>query len=171
MSHIAFQYAEALFQLAHEEDRVESLHAHYQALSEGLDEDIRRFLRHPKIGKNDKKEILAQAVDDSLLRHFLFVLVDNVRIDLLDDCLHELTTIINNQNRVMDVTVHSQHALSSADLKTLQANIGKKHNRTVRLENVVDPSIIGGIRIEYEGHVLDQTINHYLHALKHNLTK
>lgn len=171
MSYVAFQYAEALFQLAFEEDRVTELQQAYKALIEGLDDDIRRFLRHPKVTKNDKKEILGQVVDDTLLRHFLFVLIDNVRIDLLEDCLSELNAIINHQNKVMDVTVYSKQPLRSDDMKALQANIGKKHNRTVRLENVVDPSIIGGIRIEYEGHVLDQTINHYLHALKHNLTK
>ena len=72
---------------------------------------------------------------------------------------------------MMSAFVYSGVALEDSEMKQLQDNLGKKHNRNVTLENVVDPSILGGIKIEFEGNVLDQTINHYLHSLKSSLTK
>lgn len=171
MSYVAFQYAEALFALAHEEHQLDTVQQTYQQFLDGMDQDIIKFLNHPKITRQEKKDVLSNAVDHTIFRHFLFVLIDNGRIDLLDDCHHELMAIIDAQNKQMEVVVYSPKKMTKAELDQLQTNIGQKHNRKVRISNVIDTSILGGIRIEYEGHVLDQTINHYLHALKSDLSK
>ena len=71
----------------------------------------------------------------------------------------------------MNVTVYSGKKLTDSDLSKLKSNLNKKHNRTIELENLIDESIIGGIRIEYEGMVLDDTINNYLQSLKSNLVR
>ena len=171
MSYVAFQYAEALFALASETDQVGELQQVYKAFLDAQDKDIEVFLNHPKIKHIEKKEVLKQSVQHPLFLHFLYVLIDNARMDVLSDVYHELTTIINNQNKVMNATVYSKQALTKTELENLQTSIGKKHQRTVTLVNVVDPTIIGGLRVEYEGHVLDQTINNYLHSLQNDLSK
>jgi F-type H+-transporting ATPase subunit delta len=171
MSYVAFQYAEALFSLSREEHQLTEVEQAYRQFLDGLDKDIMKFLNHPKITRQSKKDVLAEAVNQTVFKHFLYVLLDNARIDLLEDCYEEFTTIINDQNKSMKVVVYSQQEMTTTELDKLQHNIGKKHNRKVSISNVVDRSILGGIRIEYEGHVLDQTINHYLHALKSDLSK
>lgn len=171
MSYVAFQYAEALFSLAQEANQVESLQQVYQAFLDAHDHDVRVFLNHPKIKKSEKKDVIAKAVDHPLFVNFMYVLIDNSRMDIVEDVFAEYNTIINNQNKLMDATVYSKQALTKTELENLQTSIGKKHQRTVTLKNVVDPSILGGVRIEYEGHVLDQTINNYLHSLQNDLSK
>jgi F-type H+-transporting ATPase subunit delta len=171
MSYVAFQYAEALFSLSVEEKQLENVYANFQAFVQAQDEDIYSFLSHPKVSKKDKKEALSKAIDNTLVKNFMNVLIDNSRVELLEDCFNEFKKIYDNQHKVMIVFVYSGVALDDKEMKQLQENLGKKHNRNVTLENVVDPSIIGGIKIEFEGNVLDQTINHYLHSLKSSLTK
>lgn len=171
MSYVAFQYAEALFSLSVEEKQVEDVYKNFDAFVQAQDEDIYSFLTHPNVSKTDKKEVLSKVVDHTLVRNFLNVLIDNSRIELLEDCFNEFKTIYDNQNKVMSVVVYSGVKMQDNELKQLQDNLSKKHNRNVTLNNVVDPSILGGIKIEYEGNVLDQTINHYLHSLKSSLTK
>jgi F-type H+-transporting ATPase subunit delta len=171
MSYVAFQYAEAVFALALEANKVEELIKEYDQFRQSIDHEIELFLTHPKIKKQDKKDVLSKTINDSLLAHFVFVLIDNNRIDLLHDIYEELLTIYNNQNKLMNAIVYSQKALPISDLNKLKNNLGMKHNRKVKLENIVDPTIIGGLRIEYEGQVLDETINNYLQKLKQNLTK
>lgn len=171
MSYVAFQYAEALFALAVEEGEVTTVTDTYQAFLDAKDHDVTTFLNHPKVHKQDKKDVLKKAVKNTVFLHFLYVLIDNQRIDLIDDCFDEYVKIVNNQDKVMDVTVYSQNPLTKEELVSLQQSIGKKHSRKVRLENVIDGSILGGIRIEYEGHILDQTINNYLHSLRNDLTR
>ena len=171
MSYVGFQYAEALFALANEENVLEEVAQAYQDFLSANDEEIILFMSHPKVHKKDKKAILEKAITTTLFRHFLNVLIDNSRIDLVSDIHDEFTKIIDHQNKVMNAVVYSNRALDEKEMKKLQENLSKKHNRKVLLENRVDTTILGGLRIEYEGYVLDDTINNYLTSLKANLTK
>lgn len=171
MGYVAFQYAEALFSLALEEKQVDNVMSSFEAFVEAQNDEITKFLSHPKVSKKDKKEVVGKVIANSLFKNFVFVLIDNSRIDYLNDCLSEFKVINDNQNKVMNATVYSKELLPISDLNKLKNNLGMKHNRKVKIENIVDPSIIGGLRIEYEGHVLDETINNHLQTLKNNLTK
>ena len=171
MSYVAFQYAEALYSLALEKNQVAAVKKDYMSFAEALDEEIYQFLNHPKISKKDKKVIIDKVVDNTLVKHFVSVLIDNARIDLLTDALEEFTKIVNNQNKVLEVKAFSGTKLTDAQAKQIIANLSKKYNRKIELELIVDPAIVGGLRLEYEGNVHDDTINNYLHGLKANLTK
>ena len=171
MSYVAFQYAEALFALAVEEKQVNDVLSSFEAFVEAQDEDIEKFLSHPKVTKKDKKEVVGNAISNSLFKNFVFVLIDNSRIEYLDDCLSEFKVINDNQNKVMNAVVYSKELLPISDLNKLKNNLGMKHNRKVLIENIVEESIIGGLRIEFEGQILDETINSYLIELKNNLMK
>jgi F-type H+-transporting ATPase subunit delta len=171
MSYVAFQYAEALFSLAFEENRVEDIRSTFQQFIESQDEEISNFLNHPKVTTKAKKEIIGKVMEDSLFVNFVNVLLDNNRIDFIEDIYNEFNTIVDNQNKVMNAFVYSNRPLTKTELMKLNDNLSKKHNRTVKLENIVEPNIIGGLRVEFEGNVLDETINNYLQSLKRNLTK
>ncbi len=171
MNYIAFQYAEALFGLANESSQIEKIYSEFKVINESFDADIYKFLNHPKITKKDKKEIIANSIENDLLKRFVFVLIDNSRIEFLEDTLVEFEKMINNQNKVMIVQVFSNKKLSTEQSAQLVTNLELKHNRKIELENIVDRSIVGGLRIEFEGMILDDTINNYLHSLKANLTK
>ncbi len=171
MSYVAFQYAEALFSLAKETSQIEDVLTEFKVIKKAFDFEIYQFLVHPKIKKQDKKDLISKFVNNSLLRRFIFVLIDNSRIEILDDVLDEFEKLIDNQNKTMKVQVYSHKLLSPGQKKQLADNLAKKHNRKIELENIVDKSIVGGLRLEFEGMVLDDTINNYLNSLKANLTK
>jgi F-type H+-transporting ATPase subunit delta len=171
MSYLAFQYAEALFSLALDEDVLDDVQQEFTNFLDALDNDVMHFLKHPKVTKNEKKAVLDQVVKQSVFRHFLYVVIDNSRMQYMTDMHQEFTSIVHNQQNHMEATVYSPKPLTKTELANLEASIGKKHNRDVTLTNVVDSSIVGGLRVEYEGHVLDQTINHYLTNLQGALTK
>ncbi|MBN2605630.1 MAG: ATP synthase F1 subunit delta [Bacilli bacterium] len=171
MSYVASQYAEALFSMALDENSITQTLDSFQQFTNVIDADMTKFLNHPKITKNDKKKIVETTVTNHLVKHFIFVLIDNHRMDLLSDVLLELHKIIDNQNRVMKVQVFSKAILSEEQQKQLIQNLSKKHNREIELENIVDTTIVGGLRIEYDGMILDDTINNYLHSLQANLMK
>jgi F-type H+-transporting ATPase subunit delta len=171
MSYVASQYAEALFTMALEDNSIAQTLDSFQKFTNAIDADITKFLNHPKITKKDKKKIVEATVQNHLVKHFIFVLIDNHRIDLIHDVLLEFQKIIDNQNKVMKVQVFSKTTLSEQQQKQLIQNLSKKHNREIELENIVDKTIVGGLRIEYDGMILDDTINNYLHSLQANLMK
>lgn len=171
MSHIGLQYAEALFSLALEQDKVDAVHTAYGSFLAQLGEEERRFFLHPKVRSDDKKRIIGELGLVEPLPGFLYVLIDNNRFDLLEDIALELRTIIDSQHRLMRVTVYSRRALSQTEQERLTQQLSTKHNRKIELDNRIDPSILGGIRLEYDGHVWDDTINHRLQEMQSALRK
>jgi F-type H+-transporting ATPase subunit delta len=171
MSHIGLQYAEALFSLAFEQDKVEAVWSVYDTFLRRLQDEDRRFFLHPKVRSVDKKDVIGQLGLDEPFTSFLYVLIDNGRFDLLEDIAQELRTIIDSQQQLMRVTVYSKRELSQTEQDRLIEQLTTKHNRRIELEHRIDPTILGGIRLEYDGHVWDGTINHRLREMQSQLRK
>jgi F-type H+-transporting ATPase subunit delta len=171
MSYVAFQYAEALFSVALEQNKIEEIEREFSAFVSAYDEEIKHFLLHPKVTKQEKKDVLKQVTDTDIFRHFLYVLIDNSRFELLNDIYREFKSIRDKQNKLMEVSVYSPSSLTDIELSKIKDSLAKKHNRKIRINNIVDEHIVGGLRLEYEGHVFDETINHYLKSLTSDLMK
>jgi len=171
MSYVAFQYSEALFSLALEQNDLDNVLEEFNNFVEGIDKDIYKFLNHPKVTKDNKKDLMKEVVSNKLLLHFTYVLIDNLRIDLLEDILYDFKKLYDNQNKVLKVNAYMNKPLTKKQEENLIDSLKKKLNRNVELISIVDESIVGGMRVEYEGMVHDDTINNYLHSLKANLLK
>lgn len=66
-------------------------------------------------------------------------------------------------------TVRSARELSEADRERLGAVLGRQYGRDVRLRLVVDPELVGGIRIEIGDDVIDGTVSSRLDDARRRL--
>ena len=57
-------------------------------------------------------------------------------------------------------------ALTDAQNEKLCAKLGSITGKTIDLINRVDPSCIGGVRLDYDGKRLDDTVSHRLDAVR-----
>jgi ATP synthase F1 delta subunit len=62
--------------------------------------------------------------------------------------------------------VYSAVALSEERLDRLAAETGKLLGRNVRLDNLIDGSVIGGVKIYIEGKLIDASVRGRLDTLK-----
>lgn len=169
MSVLGFQYAEALFDLANEKKCVDKIKDNFGSFIEASSAELMDFMNHPKIQKSVKKEMIDDLKLEDLLTHFLYVVIDHDRYEYLHEIFEEYENIIHRQNQVMNVNVYSKKKLTKAEKERLISKLEKKHNRKIELKNIVDETIVGGLKVEYEGYVLDDTINNYLQNLKATL--
>ncbi len=169
MTGIAYQYALAVFSLAEETSRHEEFKQVLASFAESADEDMYKFFAHPKIERSQKIALLNETVSDTLLSNFLKVLVENDRFELLDAIVMAYQDILDNLHKVMQVTVFSKEKLSKENIAKIEAKLEKAYQRKVEFEFVIEDTIIGGIRIEFEGNVIDETINKQLDELKSSL--
>jgi F-type H+-transporting ATPase subunit delta len=56
-------------------------------------------------------------------------------------------------------TVHVARALSSADQERLASALGRQYGRAVHLNVVVDPAVLGGLKVEIGDDVIDGTVS------------
>lgn len=66
-------------------------------------------------------------------------------------------------------TVHSAQALTAAQRKQLQQTLSARYDAPVALNEVVDPSLLGGLRIQVGDDVIDGTVQARLAELRQKL--
>ncbi len=171
MSALSEQYAVALFELANEKNQLKDIQSVFSNVLNSFDDEDRRFFVHPNIHKDEKKAAIKALELPQLFNDFMNVIIDNHRFDSMRDIFVDFNDLIDRMNDVMYIRVYSKTKLNQTQLDNLKQSYEKKYQRKVMIEPHIDESIIGGLRFEYEGKVMDQTVNQTLSKLKHRLTK
>ncbi len=166
MTDIAKQYALAVFSLAIEQNKIEEFATGYKSFMDGATKEAEKFFAHPKITKMQKKELIDNTIKDKLLADFLKVVIDNDRFELVESIYYAFLDLVNNMNKIMEIKVFTNKKLKSDNLEKIKTKLGKSYQREIKVNEIIDEKIIGGIRIEYEGKVIDNTVNRYLQNLK-----
>ena len=170
MTDVERQYARAVFLLALERKEVDEVYSELKNFIKSLDTETRQFFLHPKIDKQDKQNVIEKAIKNQLLVNFLKVIIDNDRFDLLETISYAYLDLINELNETVEVHVFSNQALTDENINKIKNNLEQKLLKKVKITQTIDSSIIGGIRIVFQGKIIDQTINSSLEKMKQTLT-
>ena len=106
-----------------------------------------------------------------LLAQLAGYLVESKRTKELDLIVRDIEYNLAERGFV-NAAITSAYDLSAETKKVLEAFVKSKTNaKQVSLSSVVDPAILGGIKIATAGRELDQTVAHQLSVLKTRLKK
>ena len=169
MTDVEKQYARANFSLALEKNEVDKVYQEMFAFLQSTDLKTKEFFLHPKIAKKDKHEIIEKTLTNNLLVNFLKVLIDNDRFILLDNIVYAYLDLINEMNEVVEVKITTNTSLSKNNIEKIKKNLETKLLKKIKIIEELDETIIGGIRIEYLGNVIDETVNSSLENMKQSL--
>jgi len=107
----------------------------------------------------------------TLLNQLAAYLVESRRTKELDLIVRDIEFNLS-QKGVVQTTITSAFDLSAETKKALEAFVKSKTKATqVSLTSVVEPSVIGGVKISIPGRELDQTVAHKLTVLKTRFKK
>jgi len=135
------------------------------------DIEIVKFFKSPIISSNEKKRIIKEALrlDDGDFLYFLYVLVDNKRIDMIDNIYVDYCDLIDQKLNVGRFTVYTPTMLEEKIKSNIIIMLEKKYNKKVILDVIIDENLIGGIVIKYKNNVIDDSISFRLLDLKNQL--
>jgi F-type H+-transporting ATPase subunit delta len=167
---LAGRYASALFDLARESNAIDSVKKSLADLRAGLAEsaDLSALIGSPVIGRADAAkaiEAVAKAMKlDSLTAKFLGVLAENRRLADLPKMIDAFDAIVADHRGEVTAQVTSAHPLTSAQLKTLTANLKSRVGRDVTVAATVDPAILGGLVVQLGSQLIDGSIRTRLNS-------
>lgn len=170
---ISNQYALAIFDIAKEESNIDKTYELIELVDEYISNgDYNKLLNHPKISKSEKKnllnELFGKLVSENVI-NFLYVLIDNNRIDSFSNIVEEYKILKNLFNNIMEIKAYSASKLTKEKIESLEATLSKKYDSKISIINIVDKSIIGGVRLEFQGNVIDNSLKAKLEDLKLSL--
>ena len=92
-------------------------------------------------------------------------------VSKLDDLLDEFIEMCNESLGVKKGKLYSTKELSKEEIAKIESAFDSKLNIKVQLENIVDTSLIGGVRVVINDHVYDGSLKNQLESLKSSLKK
>jgi F-type H+-transporting ATPase subunit delta len=170
MEEIARVYAEALFDVAKEKDKLDRIHDELNQFAEAVegDRELQVFFFSPYFSSAEKREGLERAVSgsDPELLNFLELLIEKHRMPVIFRIRRQFEERWKEENRKLDVTVTSAVELEKEIVERIGDEIEKQTGRSVELTSSVDENILGGIVLQVGNMVLDASIRNRLEKLR-----
>ena len=176
MTEIGSVYGDALYELAKEEGLTESIGQQLRLLQDSFrqEPDFIRLLSAPNLTKAERCQIL----DDSFrgkvepyLLNFLKILTEKGYMRHFSDCTDAYTERYNLDNGILSVTAITAVPMNDDQKARLTEKLGRITGKKIALLSRVDPRVLGGIRLDYDGRRLDDTVSHRLDSIRDLLNK
>ena len=159
-----------MYDLALEEGLTESILQQLQIVKSCLDEEPQylELLSSAALSKAERCQLLQESMSalHPYLLNFLKILTEKGYMRRFADCQSTYQQCYYRDNNMLPVSAVTAIALSAQQSEKLQARLSELTGKTVLLSNKVDTSLLGGIRLDYDGKQIDDTIAHRLDSVR-----
>ena len=170
-------YGDALFEIAVEENRTDSLMEEISMVQAVLNEnsDFEKILMHPEIPKSKKLQVIEDVFKGKIsdaLTGFLRIVVTKGRYKDLPDIFAYFIARVKEYKKIGVAEVTSAVLLDEMQKQKIEQKLLETTRyQTMEIEYKVDESLIGGLMIRIGDRVVDSTIKSKLAALTAGLMK
>jgi F-type H+-transporting ATPase subunit delta len=173
MSVVDRVYANALFEAALEQDRLEPVRDELRQVVDAEAEvpELRELLRNPQLDPRARAAAIEDVFDggEELVRNFLLLLADKGRTDSLDEIAREYERLVAEHEGIVHAELTTAVELSDEEARKLLDRIEQASGRKVEATRSVDPDLIGGIVLQVGSHRLDASVRGRLDRLRREL--
>jgi F-type H+-transporting ATPase subunit delta len=173
MSVVDRVYANALFEAALEQDRLEPVRDELRQVVDAEAEvpELRELLRNPQLDPRARAAAIEDVFDggEELVRNFLLLLADKGRTDSLDEIAREYERLVAEHEGIVHAELTTAVELSDEEARKLLDRIEEASGRKVEATRSVDPDLIGGIVLQVGSHRLDASVRGRLDRLRREL--
>ncbi|MGI6644649.1 MAG: ATP synthase F1 subunit delta [Bacilli bacterium] len=172
----ALMYAQAIHSLAVEENEVEKI----KKIVNDFDVELMRepklldLLMTPSIQNEEKEKVvrtITKPYESNLFTNTILLLTKQRRISIYPEIAKEFNKLADETLQIKHGLVYSVNELDEKTLARIEESISKSIGFTVKLTNVIEPSIIGGIKVIVGDKIFDRTVTSQIDELKEVLKK
>jgi len=175
MEEIAQVYARALFEVAEEQDKLDTVKQQLDEFAAALHDnrEMAVFFFSPYFTAEEKKNGLHRAVEgaDPAVMNFLEVLVERHRMPAIFRIRTDFEALYDKSKKLMPVLVTSAVELDPATIESLGKRIGEQTGNEIELSSKVDPEILGGIVLRVGNFIMDASIRTRLEQLRREVAQ
>ena len=171
MTEVGNVYGLSLYQLAKDEALAKTIGEELSVLQEAFqaEPDFIRLLCSPNLTKAERCQILDDSFRGTVhpyVLNFLKILTEKGYMRYFSDCCDSFAALYNQDNGILPVTAVTAVALSDEQAEKLPAKLAHITGKHVELINRIDPSCLGGVRLDYDGQRLDDTVSHRMATIR-----
>jgi F-type H+-transporting ATPase subunit delta len=173
-SRAAIRYAKAIFEIAIEENAIENvfndMNVIYSLSNDSL--DFRNLLTNSQIKYQDKKNAILSLIESysGLTVKLIDLLINNKRVYIVNDIAKSFIQLYNRHNDIKEAVVITATPINKDLEEKILSKINVADIKSINLKNIVDPSILGGFIIRFDGKEYNASVKQNLNNLKTELT-
>lgn len=171
---VAKRYAKALFEVALGQGSVAQVEEELKGILQVIREnaDYGKLLEHPNISTDAKQQLLKQAFEGKVsaaVFNTVQLLVERGRVSVFEDLVDSYVKIANESLGQANATVYSTYPLKKEESHQIADRFGQLTGKRIRISNVVDASLIGGIQVRIGDRLYDGSLSGKLQRLQQAL--
>lgn len=171
---VANRYAQALFELAQEKQVLAEVSADLAELTKVIkgNPELLALLISPKLSEERKKQVVAEifANANQIVINILEILIEKKRVNEAIYLAESFSALAADVQGAAEATVYSTRELTAEERESISTTFAKRVGKqTLTITNEVDPSLVGGIRIQIGNHIFDNSVASKLNRLKREL--
>ncbi|KAJ1950822.1 ATP synthase F0 subcomplex subunit OSCP atp5 [Linderina macrospora] len=171
------KYATALFQAAAKTNELAAVESDLTKIEQVIAKEprVEELLGSPLLNKTAKEQLIESLGKKSdITNNFFQTLAENNRLSETRGVIAAYKSLMEAQRGVVSVKVTSAKELSAKDLKQVKDNLTKggliKDFKEVNVVNKVNPSLMGGMVVEFGDFTIDMSVSSRLAKLEKLLT-
>ncbi len=171
MTEVGNVYGEALYSLAKEEGLSQVILDQLKVLNSCFTQepDFLRLLNAPNLPKSERCQILDECFRNKVepyVLNFLKILTEKGYMRHFSDCVTTYRDLYDQDNGILPVTAVTAVALTAEQATRLTEKLRGITGKRIDLTNKLDPTVLGGMRLDYDGKRVDDTVSHRLDAVR-----
>jgi F-type H+-transporting ATPase subunit delta len=167
-------YAEVIVQHKLDADAAVAEIAQVAELIDG-NRELRNVLENPAVPHLQKLHLLDALMkrmgSSKLLRNFLAVLIDNRRIGSIGEVVEQFRQELDWIRGIAEARVSSARALTAAQKKSLEAQLGEITGKMVRATYSEDPALLGGVTVRVGSTIYDGSVQGRLERMRREIAQ
>ena len=174
MTGVGSVYGEALYTLAHEEGLSEAILQQLKTLDScfAAEPDFIRLLGAPNLPKAERCQILDDSFRGKIepyVLNFLKILTEKGYMRHFPDCVKAYREHYNQDHGILPVTAVTVVAMTDKQTEALTMKLQQITGKRIELVSKLDPNVLGGMRLDYDGKRVDDTVAHRMDAVRNML--
>ena len=171
MTQIGSVYGEALYELACSEGLDKAILDELKVLDESFHQEpgFVKLLCSHSVSKQERCQVLDDSFRgkiDQYLLNFLKILTEKGYMHHFTHCCEAYTRHYNEDHNILSVRAVTAVPLTDRQAQALTQKLTRMTGKTILLDNRVDTTCLGGVRLDYDGQRLDDTICHRMESIR-----
>jgi len=171
---VGITYGQALFNAAKDRGKLDEIGEDYKAVSEVFAENplLKKLFSVPNITIQDKKAVVKKVFGghiSSELLNFIYILIEKRRIGSWDSIGREYERCLLEEEGLAKGVLYSVLPLGKDRIKAFEDKTAAMLGKRVHLDNHIDGTLIGGVKIYVDGKLIDASVMARLENMKQRI--
>jgi len=174
VSLVAERYALALFEVAQKHGSSLDIEHDLREVKKVFEmtPELYNLIVSPKLSAEKRRNLINEVFNEAnpFVVNTLQLMAERKRLDEVGSLADEFVALSNDAQGIEDAKVYSTRPLTEEERASISSIFAKKIGKqSLRIENIIDPSLLGGLRLQIGNRIYDSSVSTKLARLQRQL--